>query len=64
MPLFAIAPTTVTTITITNLKVEAAACFSRVLELEPSNKEAAAGLNVARMQAERQRRQQAGVSID
>ena len=35
-----------------------------VLELEPSNKEAAAGLNVARMQAERQRRQQAGAVND
>ena len=44
--------------------VEACAAFSRVLELEPSNKDAKSGLNMARMQAERQRRQQAGVSID
>lgn len=39
---------------------EACAAFNRVLDLEPANKEAAAGLNMARMQAERQRRQQAG----
>merc|ERR1719502_2593913 len=39
---------------------EACAAFNCVLDLEPSNKDAAAGLNMARMQAERQRRQQAG----
>lgn len=39
---------------------EACTAFNRVLDLEPANKEAAAGLNMARMQAERQRRQQAG----
>ena len=39
---------------------EACASFNKVLDLEPSNKEAASGLNMARMQAERQRRQQAG----
>ena len=39
---------------------EACAAFTKVLSLEPNNKDAAAGLNMARMQAERQRRQQAG----
>lgn len=39
---------------------EACAAFNKVLALEPSNKDAAAGLNMARMQAERQRRMQAG----
>lgn len=39
---------------------DACAAFSRVLDIEPSNKDAIAGLNMARMQAERQRRQQAG----
>lgn len=39
---------------------EACAAFNKVLALEPNNKDAAAGLNMARMQAERQRRQQAG----
>ena len=46
---------------------EAVAAFQRCLDLDPKNKEAAAGINMARMQAERQRRQQAGqagVSID
>lgn len=48
-----------------NRPAEACAAFNRVLELEPSNKEAASGLNMARMQAERQRRQEAGqVSIN
>ena len=42
---------------------EACAAFGEALKLEPSNKEAIAGLNMARMQAERQRRQQAGVDI-
>ncbi len=44
-----------------NKPAEACASFTRALELEPSNKEAAAGLNMARMQAERLRRQQAGM---
>jgi len=39
---------------------EACAAFGKVLELDPSNKEALAGLNMARMQAERKRRQEAG----
>jgi len=39
---------------------EACAAFTKVLDLEPNNKDAAAGLNMARMQAERQRRMQAG----
>lgn len=39
---------------------EACTAFNKVLELEPKNKDAAAGLNMARMQAERKRRQQAG----
>ena len=39
---------------------EACAAFNKCLAIEPSNKDATAGLNVARMQAERQRRQQAG----
>jgi len=39
---------------------EACTAFGRVLELEPKNKDAASGLNMARMQAERQRRQRAG----
>merc|ERR1719231_1616397 len=38
----------------------AVGAFSRCLEIEPNNKDAAAGMNMARMQAERQRRQQAG----
>ena len=42
---------------------EACAAFGKVLALEPKNKEAQAGLNMSRMQAERQRRQQAGVDI-
>jgi len=43
-----------------NLPGEACAAFNKVLSLEPSNKDAAAGLNMARMQAERQRRMEAG----
>ena len=39
---------------------EACASFDKVLKLEPSNKDAKSGLQVAQMQAERQRRQQAG----
>lgn len=39
---------------------DACAAFTKVLELEPKNKDAAAGLNMARMQAERARRMQAG----
>lgn len=39
---------------------EACASFSKVLDLEPNNKDAASGLNMARMQAERKRRQEAG----
>ena len=39
---------------------EACAAFTKTLNLEPNNKEAQAGLNMARMQAERSRRQQAG----
>merc|ERR1719231_2023467 len=39
---------------------EACGAFGKVLELEPNNKDAKARLNMARMQAERQRRQQAG----
>ena len=38
----------------------ACAAFTKALALEPGNKEAAAGLNVARMQAERMRRMEAG----
>lgn len=38
----------------------ACAAFTKALALEPGNKEAAAGLNVARMQAERKRRMEAG----
>ena len=41
---------------------EACAAFGKALELEPNNKEAAAGLNMARMQAERKRRQEAGMT--
>ena len=43
-----------------NKAAEACSSFGRVLELEPSNKDATQGLQVARMQAERKRRQEAG----
>ena len=36
----------------------ACAAFGRTLELEPKNKDAASGLQMAKMQAERQRRMQ------
>jgi len=39
---------------------EACNAFGKALEIEPGNKEAIAGLNMSRMQAERLRRQQAG----
>ena len=39
---------------------DACAAFGKCLEIEPNNKDAIAGLNMARMQAERQRRAQAG----
>tara|TARA_B110001452_G_scaffold248150_2_gene234676 strand:- start:1352 stop:3019 length:1668 start_codon:yes stop_codon:yes gene_type:complete len=39
---------------------EACASFDKVLKLDSSNKDAKSGLQVAQMQAERQRRQQAG----
>jgi len=39
---------------------EACAAFGKVLELEPNNKDAKSGLGVAQMQAERERRAQAG----
>ena len=39
---------------------EACATFTKVLALDPKNKEAAAGLNMSRMQAERQARAAAG----
>lgn len=39
---------------------DACGAFGKVLELEPNNKDAASGLNMARMQAERKRRQEAG----
>merc|ERR1712060_389217 len=40
---------------------EACACFDKVLKLEPKNKDAASGLRMAEVQAERQRRQHAGL---
>jgi len=39
---------------------EACASFGKVLELEPNNKDAKSGLDIARMQAERKRRMDAG----
>jgi len=39
---------------------DACTAFGKVLELEPNNKDATSGLNMARMQAERKRRQAAG----
>uniref|UniRef100_A0A7S3AE38 Uncharacterized protein n=1 Tax=Haptolina ericina TaxID=156174 RepID=A0A7S3AE38_9EUKA len=41
---------------------DACTSFNKVLDLEPNNKDAASGLNMARMQAERRRRQAAGVT--
>lgn len=43
---------------------DACGSFTKVIELEPKNKEAASGLNMARMQAERQRRQEAGMTTN
>ena len=40
--------------------MEACEAFGKAIAIEPNNKEAIAGLNMARMQAERQRRMQAG----
>ena len=39
---------------------EACASFDAVLKLEPNNKDAKSGLQVAQMQMERKRRQEAG----